>query len=647
MSVQFGKWNFDGKPVDPRELEEVRPVLAPYGPDGEGYICQGNIVMLYRAFHTTKESRREQQPCQLKSGTVVTWDGRLDNREELIPDLGSELSQESTDLDIVCAAYERWETHSFRKLIGDWAISIWDPKEHSLIIAKDFVGTRHLYYRRQNNQVTWCTILDPLVLYAGRSFELEQEYIAGWLSAFPATHLTPYVGVSAVPPSSFVRITSISENVQKYWEFDSGKRIRYRTDAEYEEHFRAVFSQSVRRSLRSDSPVLAELSGGMDSSSIVCVADTISSPNKQSVDTMSYYDDNEPNWDERPYFTRVESQRGRAGLHIDIGSESIIDLLLDARDFRPIPASDLMPPTANNDISAYLVETGHRTLLSGVGGDEVLGGVPTPTPKLADLLARGRLLAFAKQLQAWALNKRKPILWLFGETLREFLPVSIWKLPKHRKPADWIHPEFVRRWRCAFRGYEEPLRIFGSLPSFQESLRALEGLRRQLACSSPRKNPGCEVRYPYLDRDLLEFLYSIPREQLVRPGQRRSLMRRAMTGIVPAEILARRRKAFVARSTLKTISAAFSALERSSEQLKAISLKLVDSSAFSKTLESARQGQEIDVAPVLRLLILESWLRDVYERGLFLSAEPSRFPIGSMPILISAENLKAKGGDLS
>jgi len=115
MSVQFGKWNFDGKPMDERELDEVRPVLAPYGPDGEGYICQGNITILYCAFHTTQESRREKQPCQLKSGNIVTWDGRLDNREELVTQLGCGLSQESTDLEIVGGAYERWETQSFGK----------------------------------------------------------------------------------------------------------------------------------------------------------------------------------------------------------------------------------------------------------------------------------------------------------------------------------------------------------------------------------------------------------------------------------------------------------------------------------------------------------------------------------------------------
>ena len=73
MSVQFGKCNFDGRPVDPQELEEVRPMLAPYGPDGEGYICEGNFGILYRAFYTTKESRREIQPYVSVSGVVISW----------------------------------------------------------------------------------------------------------------------------------------------------------------------------------------------------------------------------------------------------------------------------------------------------------------------------------------------------------------------------------------------------------------------------------------------------------------------------------------------------------------------------------------------------------------------------------------------
>src|SRR6266852_7275014 len=100
MSVQFGRWNFDGKPVDGDYLEKVSPLLAPYGPDDTGSYSKGNISILHRAFHTTKESRHETQPHITASGAVITWDGRLDNRSEVISELRNSLTISSTDVAI-------------------------------------------------------------------------------------------------------------------------------------------------------------------------------------------------------------------------------------------------------------------------------------------------------------------------------------------------------------------------------------------------------------------------------------------------------------------------------------------------------------------------------------------------------------------
>src|SRR5262249_1884057 len=275
MSAQFGRWNHDGTPVDARYLQKATAVISPYGPDAESLYTKHDMAIVYRAFHITKESRRETQPYMTASGAIITWDGRLDNRAELIGTLGELLTADSTDVSIVAAAYDHWGTDCLSRLIGDWALSIWNPAKRSLLLAKDPIGTRQLYYSFDQDQVTWSTILDPLLLLAGKTFPLNEEYIAGWLSFFPAAHLTPYAGIHSVPPSCFVLLRPGSCSVKKYWDFDPGKRIVYSTDGEYEEHFRAVFGQAVRRRLRSDSPILAELSGGMDSSSIVCMADEI------------------------------------------------------------------------------------------------------------------------------------------------------------------------------------------------------------------------------------------------------------------------------------------------------------------------------------------------------------------------------------
>ncbi len=630
MSVQFGRWNFDGKPVDHEYLEKARSSIAPHGPDDNGSYSRESISILYRAFHTTKESRREAQPHVTSSGAVLTWDGRLDNRADLIRRLRGVLTMGSTDVEIVAAAYEYWGKDCFGKLIGDWALSIWDANTRSLVLAKDPIGTRHLYYSLDENQVTWSTILDPLVLFAGKTFALCEEYIAGWFSFFPAAHLTPYVGIHSVPPSSSVLIRAGKHTIRKYWDFDPDKKIRYRTDAEYEEHFRAVFAEAVQRRLRSDSPILAELSGGMDSSSIVCMADTIiarGAAETPRLDTVSYYDDSEPNWNERPYFTKVEEKRGRTGCHIDFGKQEFLNFEIDSDRFAAIPGSGERPNEAAQQFARCMTSQGNRVVLSGIGGDEVTGGVPTPTPELEDLLVRGAFKTLAHQLKVWALNKRKPWFHLFFEAARGFFPPALVGVPKHKRPAPWLNPAFVKRNRLALQGYESRLKLFGPLPSFQENVSTLEALQRQLGCSAISSEPTYEKRYPYLDRGLLEFMYSVPREQLVRPGQRRSLMRRALVGIVPDELLNRKRKAFVARGPMADISADWTRYADITQRMVSSFLGIVEAEKFFEALQKARHGKEVSVVMLMRTLGIENWLQKLKDSKLLngtASAEGDR-----------------------
>ncbi len=613
MSVQFGRWNFDGKPVDRGYLEKAKASIAPYGPDDAGSYSAGNISILYHAFQTTKESRRETQPHATQSGAILTWDGRLDNRANLIRQLRDVVTIASTDVEIVAAAYEFWGSGSFAMLIGDWALSLWDPHTRSLNLAKDPIGTRHLYYSFDNDQVTWSTILDPLVLFAGKTFTLCDEYIAGWFSFFPAAHLTPYVGIHCVPPSSSVLLRPGKHTVRKYWDFDPDKRIRYRADGEYEEHFRAIFSEAVRRQLRSDSPILAELSGGMDSSSIVCMADSIiarDAAETPRLDTVSYYDDSEPNWNERPYFTKVEEKRGRTGTHIDVGKQEPLSFELDSAHFAATPGSvGSRSSESGRKFAACLASQGNRVVLSGIGGDEIMGGVPTPTPELEDLLARGHFRSLAHQLKVWALNKRKPWFHLFFEAARGFFPPALVGVPKHKRPAPWLNAGFVKRNGLALRGYESRLKLLGPLPSLQENISTLEGLQRQLACSPLSLEPTYERRYPYLDRSLLEFMYAVPRGQLVRPGQRRSLMRRSLVGIVPDELLNRKRKAYVARSPLATITMDWPYFVDMSQQMVSSLLGIVHSETFLRVLQEARNGREVATVIVLRTVAIERWLQ--------------------------------------
>lgn len=623
MSVQFGIWNVGGQPPAPDYIEKVSATLAPYGPDSNESYSNGSIRVLYRAFHTTKESHRERQPCICPSGAVITWDGRLDNRAELISELRDYLTVNSTDVAVVVAAYEEWGASCLGRLIGDWALSIWNPRDRSVLLAKDTIGTKHLYYSFDNDQVTWSTILDPLVRLAGKTFEICEEYIAGWFSRFPAVHLTPCIGVHSVPPSSFVLLRAGRHTVSQYWDFNPQKRIHYRTDTEYEEHFRNVFATAVQRKLRSDKPVLAELSGGRDSSSIVCMADTVIARGAAAtsrLDTVSYYDDSEPNWNERPFFMKVEEKRGRTGCHINVSAQDPDKLSSpEPRGESPegrfvqTPGYDgrTSPP-----IRMCLTSGGNRVVLSGIGGDEVMGGVPTPVPEFEDLIARAHFATLARQLKVWALEKRKPWFHLFWEAGRGFLPLALVGVPKDEQPVPWLRRSFLNDHRAALTGYPYRRKLLGSLPSFQENVGTFNALRRQLARAALPFEPPYEKRYPYLDRCLLEFLFAIPREQLVRPTQRRSLMRRALVGIVPDEILNRKTKAFVSRSPMIAISNDRAHFAAMTQNMVSSSLEIVDDKCLLETLQKVCRGEGVPMVALKRTLSLEAWLKGLCTLGL-------------------------------
>jgi asparagine synthase (glutamine-hydrolysing) len=389
MSVQFGRWSFKGEQAASHYLDRATALLSAFSPDGTTDYSSNGVDIRYGAFHTTKESHLKAQPYVSPTGAVITWDGRLDNRGELIHQLGIDFSSACSDAEIVAAAYEGWGAAGFSKLVGDWALSIWNPKDRSLVLARDFAGTRRLYYTFDEHGFTWCTLLQTLVLLAEHSPEFEEEYVAGWLVGFPSPHLTPYRGISAVPPSSYVFVSDGRTTITPFWDFNPEKKIRYATDRDYEEHFLCAFRESVRRRLRSVSRVLAELSGGIDSSSIVCVADSLifqETDATPQLHTISYFDPSEPNWDEATYFRQVEESRGRVGCHINLESQTGLLLEYPQYPFAPVPGLSRLAPSSSRQFADCVRIHRGRVLLSGLGGDEVLGGVPTPIPELADLL---------------------------------------------------------------------------------------------------------------------------------------------------------------------------------------------------------------------------------------------------------------------
>ncbi len=640
MSVQAGIWNFDGRPVDRKLLENLSEFLSQQGPDGESCYVDDSVTLLYRPFHTTAESRRENQPYISRRGFILTWDGRLDNREVLVAELRSELESSPTDVAIFAAAFDRWDTDCFRRIVGDWAVSIWKPEQRELLFAVDYMAIRHIFYYLRNNQIWWSTDLRPLVLLSGDKFRIDDDYIAGYFANDPSAHLTPYREIREAPPGKFVRIGNGRAVVERYWRFSAKSRIRYKTDAEYEEHFRHIFRQSVRRRLRSDSPILAELSGGLDSSSIVCMADDILT--KEGVraprlDTLSYYDITEPSGDDWIYLQKVEEKRRRVGIHIDGSKLGSSPASLECSDFCALPGALGVGQTLGDERALVVRSGGYRAVLSGIGGDEFLGGIPNPCAQLADLIVQFKFISLAKRLVAWSLVKRIPWIQLLWQTAIGTLPGSLGRYLVHEaKVEPWIRKDFAERTKLAIKQLAVDEHFGLWLPSRRSYIGGVLLMACKLAKVTPPVSALEEVRYPYLDQSLIEFILSIPATELLRPGERRSLMRRSLISIVPQEILSRRTKQLGARTPALVLEKHWDELQNICQMPLSSSLGYVHETKLLKTICDARGGKIVPLVRLLWTISLEYWLRDLVARGLLdvpahcsQAAQHRELPVGA------------------
>src|SRR5262249_51814481 len=234
------------------------------------------------------------------------FDGRLDNRGELRFLLRDFLYRDTSDAALALAAYERWGVDGLARLIGDWSLVIRDRFTATTILASDFAGVRPLYYPVQAERVIWSSRLQSLVDETGID-ELDDDYIRAFLLHGASPNRTPYKDIYSVPPGHAVCVSPEKTNIRRFWSLPVNAKIHYRDEREYEEQLRALFREAVVVRLQSESPVLSELSGGLDSSSVVCMANQLIRAGDvpaPSVTGLSYL---WPNSLDEPFIGEVES----------------------------------------------------------------------------------------------------------------------------------------------------------------------------------------------------------------------------------------------------------------------------------------------------------------------------------------------------
>lgn len=611
MSIIFGVCRSRGAPVVQQDVQVLASSTLRYAHDGTFLTTHGSVGMGFQPYHTHVRSHLEAQPIADPGGNLLVFDGRLDNWDGLRKKLNNE-NHAVTDSEIVLAAFLQWGERCFSQFIGDWALVLWSAADRALYLARDHAGTRSLYFSNVQGNVTWSTYLETLV-EAEKERTLDDDYIACYLGLQPIRDLTPYRNVRAVPPAHYITIRSDKTTTTKHWEWMVKPQLNYKRDVDYDDHFLSLFQQAIERRDQPNTPVVAELSGGMDSSSIVCMSDYARQLRGAAsmVDTVSYYRDSEPHWNERPYFLIVEKKRSKAGVHIDVSPpEPAFNLFTAGPSGYLFPANPLVSIELEKRFQTAMDNRGFRAVLSGIGGDELLGGVPTLLPELAGYLVSGRVTDLLRRAMQSCLLDRKPVLHLLKETacfafqLYRSQPLSRQDLPR------WLSPEMCGRCVALQRHDRTRGSLLGLSPNTVTCGQTWWSILETCPHLRPMHVSRYEFRYPYLDRDLVEYLYQVPREQLVKPGRRRNLMRRALRQIVPIEILERKRKAFIARGPLNTIQREGDTIRSLLDSGWLVCNGYVDRKAIHSALDQLIAGTKPELWPGLtKAANFEMWLK--------------------------------------
>jgi asparagine synthase (glutamine-hydrolysing) len=624
MSALAGIYNFTGIPADQKLISALGAALDPWGPDGGREAYMGSVGMAYRAFHTNCESRMEIQPAISSSGHLLTWDGRLDNREELISLLRDILTEDRTDAALVMRAYQKWGGEFLERLIGDFALALWDSVTQILYLARDPFGTRTLYYHTNKERIFWSSTLDPILNLAGVRVEIDEEYIADYLAHnIPDSARTNYKDIYPVKPGHVIIIQNRYLRMHRHWGPDVSSSIQYQNDEEYEAHFRQEFKDAVRRRLRTTGTVFAGLSGGLDSSSIVCMADRImidGEAEASGFETYTLLTRGTENADEGKYARYVNSYRGERCHYIHT-DESTMKFKAPEEYFQATVSTGL----CNQGVADSLLEILHsldaRVTLSGLGGDQVLWSENDPAPILSNLLCQGKFLQLHRELQKWGRELRRPYLKvLLREALLPLLPINVRARYESKvKPPECLSQDYIKRLRIRERS-PLPDDPFGfRLPGDRIRIRKLmyiisyvaSGDYRHIAPGPYQRLQNIEISYPFLHRPLVEFLLAIPFEQLLRMGETRSIQRRALKGIVPSKVLARRLKGSVHEASYLAFIREWKLIKPLFDDARVCARGYVDAAALQSALTLARHGSVAHIIHLSMIISLEIWLRSL------------------------------------
>lgn len=524
----------------------------PWERPGQGILAHSQSLI-------TPEDRWERLPAVFSGGRkVLVWDGRLDNREELICSIRLQ-GQTNTISDsmIVAGAIERWGDNACRYLLGDFAFACWDIPERRLILATDHTGNRPILYHANSRRIAFATTVSALLACPDVPREIDLTSLARLLTdAPPASGSTMFREVRQLSAASYLVWSATGMTVTRYWSPDFSRRVRYSRDEDYVDQARDLLDTSVRCRLRAAGPIACHLSGGFDSSAVAATVARVAAPAPVYSITAAAQE-GVPVCPPSPriFVDEWTHASAVAAMHPNLNAQIAPAAPPADEDprllfyFRGMPVRNFMNSSWFGAATRAVRDLGARVLLIGSAGNLTLSW--NGRRGLADLAASGRLWTLRRELRGLA---REGLGRPWDSVRRDVLPyvapaTLLWARDRFRgttmpawKATSAISAELavatnVEAIMAETAGRTQRLNYDSSL-----RIRYFEDMWLRPGNSLLRPYVGFERWDPLADVRLIEFCLAIPPEQYLRNGVTRRLARRALADRVPASVLRENRK---------------------------------------------------------------------------------------------------------
>jgi asparagine synthase (glutamine-hydrolysing) len=630
LSNLSGIWYFDSRPLlDSDEMWVLRGLGEPI--DAPSRFQRGpGLLMGLRA--SCFDAANDDGYAAAPDGSICTWDGRLDNRRDLRLRLLSDTHASSSDSGLALGLYQLHGPDGLHDLIGDWSMVLADARSRIVLLASDYAGTRPLYYCRTGESLMWSSSLDHLVQWTGRD-QLDEEYVASFLTKGWAAHSTPYRGLYPVPPGRAVCVTTHGISTRAFWDLPAGKATLYTNPETYVEQLRSLFREAVAVRLPSNTPACAELSGGLDSSSIVCMADVIAKESAGGPRNPTTFTYTHQGSSDEQYVKVIEGTRNLTSIRLDLEEYPFVGL------DQPGNATPSWWCPRFAELKRQFADLKCGTFLTGQLGDFIMGNLLDDLEQAVDYLREGHWLRAAQETYAWSQSLGIPIYPLFWRALRTaYSPwtASIESGNSHGVPSKYarvnsLAPAFLER-VLLNRAERLPERSWRQARASRRSrFKALSEILDSRSLQAPEALQHISYSHPFAHRPLVEFMLTIPPGEVCRPGEPRWLMRRAFKEFLPSPILQRRSKATYTQVYRQALIPLATKMHSQPDQIRLVAHGYVDRISLEERLARYLQGLDCNEPQLRQLLLFEFWLRkregSVTSRG--RSAAPTLPDLGN------------------